>query len=201
MLTELHNQANARAAVLVRSRKDGADRYLLIPTTRTAVSCFWLLNPAALSPTEYRTVAHARAGALPVYGNSQPHRINGAVNPARLCPCQLRPDTEPRVETVAHLLSACPRWINIFRLRHDEAVDLVCAATTPELQKWPLRYELRREVHLAQLGEEQADGKLLRPDVLLIDHQDHTDTSFEFTFADDAGLTDAERRKHYKYDS
>ena len=109
---------------------------------------------------------------------------------------------KPPVETTAHLLCACPRFLNLRRLRHDDMVALVCYASTSACAaEAPGRFVLARERTLQSFGEERPDARLLRPDAFLIDHEARTVTPVEFTISDELSIEKAEAAKHAKYDA
>ena len=61
------------------------------------------------------------------------------------------------------------------------------------------RYAILRERTLGSLSDVCAADNLLRPDVMLVDHQLFTITPVEFTFPDDPGIMKAETVKYQKY--
>jgi len=150
-----------------------------VRTAALAVTHKWISDPTKLPPDMCRLYATARLGILPVNANRQP-RTN---NPRRQCPhCAV-------IETPTHTYSACARYINQRRLRHDNAITcviphLAAAATTicHGRSTWI------RERSLTRLQTPNAsdddDTTLLRPDLYHLDHHRRVVTAIEFTIPD-----------------
>ena len=64
----------------------------------------------------------------------------------------------------------------------------------------PGHFEIKREAPLGRLGDSRQNARLLRPDVLFINHHKRTITPVEFTFPDDGRLMQAESGKRTKYE-
>ena len=144
-------------------------------------------------------MGRARYGLLPLDAH-RPHTDRRA----RCCSyCLARGSAH--LETLQHVFSACPRYLNIYRKRHDAFGSLVLSALRTELQADDAacgQYEIRRELSLGGIAREHTvadEHKALRPDAYLIDRRLRTVTPIEFTIPDDARLAASVRAKHDKY--
>jgi hypothetical protein len=200
VLAVMRQQTAGASVERIQQRGDGAGRCLLVPTSQPSVTNARLLSPTTLSAMAFRVQARARAGLLPMPDHRQPHRVGGAVNPLQLCVFCCHHSPQPPVETSAHLLCACPRFLNPRCLRHDDMVGLVCgASTTACAAEAPGRFVLARERTLQSFGEERPGARLLRPGAFLIDHEARTVTPLELTISDELSIQKAEAARYAKY--
>jgi len=166
-----------------------------------AVTYAWLEanRVALLSEEEYRNAFCVQFGLLPLAG----YRMSPSISGIRHCAfCAHR--GQERLELPAHLLSACPRFLNIRRLRHDAVAALVVAAVraSPVMPGATRQKEVVRE---RSLGCVAVDGSVsdverrLRPDAYVFDHDLLVITPVEFTVPDDAHLVQKIAQKQAKY--
>ena len=102
------------------------------------------------------------------------------------------------------MFCACPRYLNVIRLRHDAIATLVLHAALRALGvngARPGRYEVLRERSLGSIAASGIDPEheALRPDAFLIDHSEKTVTPIEFSVPDDARLATAPAAQHAQY--
>ena len=91
-------------------------RHGRVRTSATAVTNKWITQPALFPPGVFRLFASARLGLLPVNAHRQPETD---ANVHRQCPhCHV-------LETAQHTYSACNRYLNQRRLRHDHAITAI----------------------------------------------------------------------------
>ena len=192
--------AHQAAEAFLRAHYTVKARFSRVSTTLPDVTHWWLdqRGVAFLDDEEYKLHFRARYGLLQLNAH-RPH----ANRQARCCAfCHAHGN--PVLETLAHVFSACPRYMNVMRLRHDAVADLVIkgvlAALTAEGAR-DGRYTVLREATLgsvvrAPLPDEQT---LLRPDAFLFDNDRNTVTPIEFTVPDDVRLLEAVRAKIDKY--
>ena len=173
----------------------------------------WITQPTLFPPDVFRLFASARLGRLPVNAHRQPQTNT---NVHRQCP------RFHVLETTQHTYSACGRYLNQRRLRHDHAITAILPHLKSAATRLLSRATWVRELSLATLappdsdtsGDQDGDSRAtsvvddgeddanspLRPGLYCFDHNRRVVIPIEFTVADDANLGAAVGRKHAKYD-
>ena len=87
-----------------------------VRTSAASVTNQWITRPTLFPPDVFRLFASARLGLLPVNAHRQSQTD---ANVHRQCPhCHV-------LETAQHTYSACGRYLNQRRLRHDHAITAI----------------------------------------------------------------------------
>ena len=126
-----------------------------VRTSAATATSKWITQPTLLPPDVFRLFESARLDLLPVNAHRQPQTDT---NTHRQCPqCHV-------LETSQHAYSACRRYLNQRRLRHDHAI----AAILPHLKSAAAyllpRATWVRERSLAMLAPPDRDGDLDQDD-------------------------------------
>ena len=173
----------------------------------------WTTQPTLFPPDVFRLFASARPGLLPVNAHRQPQTD---ANAHRHCAhCHV-------LETAQHTYSACNRYLNQRRLRHDHAITAILPHFKSAAARLLSRATWVRERSLATLTPPDIDAgsdpdddtsspspaanddddasSPLRPDLYYLGHDRRVVVPIEFTVADDANPGAAIGRKHAKYD-
>ena len=205
--------ANAAMASFMSAHYKSKLRQGRVRTSATAVTNKWITQPTFFPPDVFRLFASARLGLLPVNAHRQPQTD---ANIHRQCPhCHV-------LETAQHTYSACNRFLNQRRLRHDHAITAILPHLKSAAARLLSRATWIRERSLATLAPPDNDAgsspdddasatptptnddddasSPLRPDLYCLDHDRRIVVPIEFTVADDANLSAAIGRKHAKYD-
>ena len=105
-------------------------RFSRIQTVLPDVTHYWLQPSGVtlLNEAEFKLFFRARFGLLPL--NAHRGRKNRAARCCAYCSAHGR----PVIETLAHVFSACPRYRNVMRLRHDAVAKLVLGAVLQALE-------------------------------------------------------------------
>ena len=205
--------ANAAMASFMSAHYKSKLRHGRVRTSATAVTNKWITQPTLFPPDVFRLFASARLGLLPVNAHRQPQTD---ANVHRQCPhCHV-------LETAQHTYSACNRYLNQRRLRHDHAITAILPHLKSAAARLLSRATWIRERSLAMLtppdngagsnpdddasatsppaDDDDDASSPLRPDLYCLDHDRRIVVPIEFTVADDANLSAAISRKHAKYD-
>ena len=87
-----------------------------VRTSAATATNKWITQPTLNLPDVFRLFASVRLGLLPVNAHRQPQTDT---NVHRQCPhCHV-------LETIQHTYSACGRYLNQRRLRHDHAITAI----------------------------------------------------------------------------
>ena len=122
--------ANVAMATFMTAHYKSKLRQGRVRTSAATVTNKWITQPTLFPPDVFRLFASARLGLLQVNAHRQPQ---ADANVHRQCPhCHV-------LETAQHTYSACGRYLNQRRLRHDHAIT----AILPHLKSAATRLLLR----------------------------------------------------------
>ena len=205
--------ANAAMANFMAAHYKSKLRQGRVRTSATAVTNKWITQPTLFPPGVFRLFASARFGLIPVNAHRQPQTD---ANVHRHCAhCHV-------LETAQHTYSACNRYLNQRRLRHDHATTAILPHLKSAAARLLSRATWVRERLMATLtppgidagsnpdddtsatsppaNDDDDAGSPLCPDLYCLDHDRRVVVPIEFTVADDANLSAAIGRRHAKYD-
>ena len=122
--------ANVAMATFMTAHYKSKLRQGRVRTSAATVTNKWITQPTLFPPDVFRLFASARLGLLPVNAHRQPQTDAGV---HRQCP------HFHVLEAAQHTYSACGRYLNQRRLRHDHAIT----AILPHLKSAATRLLLR----------------------------------------------------------
>ena len=148
MLSRATATANAAMAAFMAAQYKPKPRQGHVRTSAATVTNKWITQPTLFPPDVFRLFASARLGLLPVNAHRQPQTDS---NVHRQCPhCHV-------LETVQHMYSACGRYLNQQRLRHDHTIIAIIPHLKTAATRLLSRATWVRERSLATLAPPGSD--------------------------------------------